>query len=517
MNFMKNQLPINQKTFPNCYSHDAIYNAILSSKENIDENFAVIDNVRGFGNENVKVDLENATYFYDHEKYKFKANLYSDNVGGSIYVKSSDVSHIDFSFHVTKHSNWHPRSSIGVFIDVVNSRSDGACKTNKLYVCAKKGLLFHDGIREIEFYDEKVTKNNYWLKVTYRNNMLQWLYSTNGEKWIVLKTENIETLKHVTFGINFDFRHVVYYDWFFSRYFNISYSIPLYKSIDGTPIEFFSEVQKNYDNYTVHHLLCFYKIPPFELSNNKIDIVDLIQKSIDNNCYVELLLDEFYISDRPAFQKCSYFHNNLINGYDEDKKLINIIGYNEKGKFIKSEISYDNFKLSFRLDKGTINLITIEYPYIPYKIKLDKIILILKNYLESVNLSKAYEEISGVRQRCYGFSIYEQLLDDNFDYFLEDRRISHFLYEHKRVFRMVIDFLFHRRMLNKNDLKYYSIIFQNIENKSLLLQNIVIKNKIMDAGEEMVISKIKFYLNELAMEEYRAVQELIETLIAKQI
>ena len=39
----------------------------------------------------------------------------------------------------------------------------------------------------------------------------------------------------------------------------------------------------------------------------------------------------------------------------------------------------------------------------------------------------------------------------------------------------------------------------------------------MDAGEEMVISKIKFYLNELAMEEYRAVQELIETLIAKQI
>lgn len=58
MNFMKNQLPINQKTFPNCYSHDAIYNAILSSKENIDENFAVIDNVRGFGNENVKVDLE---------------------------------------------------------------------------------------------------------------------------------------------------------------------------------------------------------------------------------------------------------------------------------------------------------------------------------------------------------------------------------------------------------------------------------------------------------------------------
>ena len=60
MSFMKNQLPINQKTFPNCYSHDAIYNAILSSKENIDENFAVIDNVRGFGNENVKVDLENA-------------------------------------------------------------------------------------------------------------------------------------------------------------------------------------------------------------------------------------------------------------------------------------------------------------------------------------------------------------------------------------------------------------------------------------------------------------------------
>ena len=60
MNFMKNQLPINKKTFPNCYSHDAIYNAILSSKENIDKNFAVIDNVKGFGNENVKVDLRYA-------------------------------------------------------------------------------------------------------------------------------------------------------------------------------------------------------------------------------------------------------------------------------------------------------------------------------------------------------------------------------------------------------------------------------------------------------------------------
>ena len=265
---MKKILQISDSPFPMCYSNDAVMNSILTNSALLDENVAIISDIKYNGQ---KIDMEDKSFKGIVQKnlgdnYYFYADKFSDKINGILYHKASKDNFIDFSFHVSKQVYWHPWASVGVFIDDkinLNSNMANWKETNKLFVCGKKGLIHFNNETETEFYETKVNLSKYWLRVKYCSNSIIWLYSSDGVTWHEMISETVDFSYDIFVGIIIDYRYAVYYDWFFGHYLNITYSVPLYKSIDGTPTEHYTEIQKNYDPFIIHPFLQFNKIPSF--------------------------------------------------------------------------------------------------------------------------------------------------------------------------------------------------------------------------------------------------------------
>lgn len=82
--------------------------------------------------------------------------------------------------------------------------------------------------------------------------------------------------------------------------------------------------------------------------------------------------------------------------------------------------------MAFEKQERYVNYISIDYPYSPYKLNIDKAKEIINDYIISSDLNKHYINISGERTRGFGFSIYDQILNEDMQTLLDDIRISHF-------------------------------------------------------------------------------------------
>ena len=74
-----------------------------------------------------------------------------------------------------------------------------------------------------------------------------------------------------------------------------------------------------------YHGDMFYDMGPLEINFHsyavglQLDIEKYIISSIDNNYYVTIFVDEYYIENRPAYKKNHHIHEILIHGYDNEK------------------------------------------------------------------------------------------------------------------------------------------------------------------------------------------------------
>lgn len=179
---MKKILQISDNPFPMCYSNDAVISSILTNNSLMDENIAIISDIKY--NEQ-KIDIEYKSFNGIVQKnigdnYCFYAEKFSDEINGILYHKASKDEYVDFSFHVSKQVYWHPWASVGVFVDNkinLNSNMSNWKETNKLFVCGKTGLIHFNTETVTDFYDMKVSTNEYWLRVKYYSNSIIWLYS----------------------------------------------------------------------------------------------------------------------------------------------------------------------------------------------------------------------------------------------------------------------------------------------------------------------------------------------------
>ena len=165
--------------------------------------------------------------------------------------------------------------------------------------------------------------------------------------------------------------------------------------------------------------------------------------------------------------------------------------------------------MAFEKQKRYVNYISVDYSYSPYKLSIDKVNKIVNDYILSTDLSEQYVYISGERTRGFGFSIYDQILNDDMQILLDDIRVSHFLYEHKCILAMFIKFLYFRKFVNDEDYMKLRPIFDNIKNKALILRNLILKNSI---SPQRNIRKIKSVLEELRNNERIGLKFLITAL-----
>lgn len=71
------------------------------------------------------------------------------------------------------------------------------------------------------------------------------------------------------------------------------------------------------------------------------DLVPWIISCIDRGYYVQTDVDFFYLPNRPHYQRHHFIHEVLVSGYDTEKRMLVLSGFDEQGGYEVSRVPFD--------------------------------------------------------------------------------------------------------------------------------------------------------------------------------
>lgn len=196
--------------------------------------------------------------------------------------------------------------------------------------------------------------------------------------------------------------------------------------------------------------------------NLGIDIHEYIKGHIDQGYYMQFQVDEYYMPTSWRYKEQHNIHDIFVYGYDDEKELYNVLGYNRQIIFEENTCPYKQFEAGFKnnyLDKKENFWADRIYFYqyndddnYRFNVKLVKNSLI--EYLCGVNsfetLNRFYEQDPGV---VYGINVFDKILEhisivkENEASQIKrkeailDNRIFRFLKEHKKIMMMRMEYI----------------------------------------------------------------------------
>lgn len=266
--------------------------------------------------------------------------------------------------------------------------------------------------------------------------------------------------------------------WFFSNYIQIS--CPPEFPYDRTKIINFFD----YDYYNP-----FYASSPFasELRTERLKIPGKIisdfLEALENNIYLHIYVDDFYIPFRSAYKIKNRPHELFIYGYDMSNKIFHVLGYDKNGKPQKMTLTFEVVEQAyvggnFILENGYKNCewmhldYQLSYTSTQYNLNLKRIINSLKSYLDSTEFNLMPGTVTGL-------NVYK-LLKEYYNNYINNRttfdvRAFHVLWEHKNVMYQRVRYLEEKMPFNMNTLT--TRLFK-LQNDYLILRNSLIKNEL---------------------------------------
>lgn len=304
------------------------------------------------------------------------------------------------------------------------------------------------------------------------------------------------------------------YPWFYEHYVQIFSTT--YEHSDGSRhfMLDFLEREEVYKEVLI-------EIPlEFELMREQNDIIHFIRRHIDLGYHQIIRVDDYYLPKGRSYHKYHIIHESLIYGYDDNRRDILTINFDDKGTFSRLRISYENFAAAYW--KG-IDLIQLNRNLMPaphhgiakliklrefngdYPFDIRKFTSSLSDYIFSIGdssrnyLANSYwtadlhswqpHDVSGLFK--FGFDIFE-----DFEQFLRnivagtevaDYRYIHLLYEQKRSIYSRLEYIssaYHVRVDFSDSINEYQEIVRNFEVARLKFL------KYLTCREEAIISQI---------------------------
>lgn len=524
---MEHKLDLNFNTYPFCFSNDSVITSILANEKLVNEKLIELVDVIYNGQKFNYKDWLFSGAGIDKEITEngliIKSDIYSSFASGSFF-REREADKFECVIHVKNQilrSRW---SYVGFFVAKDLKKADNNSIFKYDYnVIARLKAGHTDGfsiLDEALEEDKKIIYQvnvklpcEYWLKIGVADDTILTYYSFDGENWDEIT--KIANSDFTCLGFEYNFYKTDYYDWFFYHYTNITSSQSLMTDIDGTPLEYFQQIQKHSDHFIINPFLDFFKIPfDFFSAIDKEKCIEIIRSLIDSEYYVKVNLNEYYIPDRHAYKKYDFSHENLVFGYDAEKKTIWIEGYDTNQIVSPIEIDYEVFLDSFYSLRDNVHAIKVSYPYSPPELTKEMIYKNIYNFLNSVDLHKNYTMFSGGRTRNYGISFFETLLNnrDEIFYFLTDKRLIHFIYEHELVLDQLVVFLFKRNIISESSYQTLLKRFDELLNISNSIRMSVLKVAMKRRFTEKNVDETQRHLRELYELEKEALQNLLDIL-----
>ena len=199
------------------------------------------------------------------------------------------------------------------------------------------------------------------------------------------------------------------------------------------------------DQLTTHQNINF-KESTFDLF--EIDILNFVKKLIGTEFYVTGMYNEKYISGKRAFNEYDYWHDYILYGYNDVKKVFYSAGFMKNGKFEQFEIPYENFLASISNEDKNISFNLHQFnKNAPVKFNVIRITNLLKDYVNSTTkvghrLNGFYGIEANVKLKEFFIKCYS---DD--DYHEIDLRYTRAFMEHKFFVRLAIFSLYEKKWL----------------------------------------------------------------------
>ncbi len=225
----------------------------------------------------------------------------------------------------------------------------------------------------------------------------------------------------------------------------------------------------------------------------KRDIAQFLIDCIDNDIYVYVFIDEYYVPGRRAFEEYHFKHDNFIFGYNLEKQYFDITGF-KNFTYGSSTIGFNQLERAFSSPGKPDELTLYQYRNTTFEFDKELVAEYIHDYLYAENTFKRLRMIYS--PLVYGHLSWGLRVYDGMSQYIEilmrkESKINyipfHVLYEHKKCMRMRVEYMIKNDYLtNLDELLDFYLSF---EKETLILRNLVLKS-ILD-GTETTHKKIK--------------------------
>lgn len=502
---MKKILSIRDNPSISVYTYHAYINAIMQNEDHVNDILYSLS-IHGFENYNWFFDGEDTELCVESTYQIIKTKKYSQNNEAFLMRDCYEVDELCIDI-----KKWTFTQGDSVF-NVIFTDDDyrkcckedysivriGIVKNSGLYYKVNKDYRYVPRLPAEDIEAIKVKKDNDNLKV--------YVKTVNGENLEIINEKLNNHARLCKLGINVNAGENQYYNWLFMNYIQTYYT----EEDKSVCYNYYDLPERNFSHHTVNHFLLYRDETINTVEGFWGDILTYCKLNIEFGRYIQVVLNEFFIPNRAAYNREDFFHANLIYGIDEEKEEIYILGYNDKYKLSSSVISFEIFMKSVSLNYKDI-IRSIEYNPNNKKCCFDLKTFLhqLECYLASKNPTEYENNILPQEQGFYGIHIYSKFLNTELGRkrLFTDARIAFMINEKFQLMKERINFLFHRKYVNEKD---YEILMGKITillKMSSKMKLYVIKNRVKES--QISENAIEKYMQQIYVEEYDFIRSLI--------
>lgn len=250
-----------------------------------------------------------------------------------------------------------------------------------------------------------------------------------------------------------------------------------------------------------------YNIIGADKMKNEDNIIEFIVNKINSEYYVIIFVDEYYLSNKNAYNKFHFVHQLMVYGYNNEECSLNTIAFDNNNKFnilkytfTEFKQAYENGKNSYSDDQPWLKNETVEIirPKAQNNSSLCNTKAILTNIKKYVSGKDEYSKIRPFNLEVFGdnASFNNEVLSQveaHLKYWERnevciDYRYIHLIYEHKVLMFDRIQYISELYNLNMEKIiKDYSVI----KDESIILKNIFLKQELKETNFKALYRPIK--------------------------
>lgn len=467
---MVKMLPVNEEPNFRTYTQHGFFHSVISSKDkvnqNIEETVAEVS-VKGYSLQKWNVQNSQMKYEID-EQNNLKAYTNQWNLGMDLVFWRDCQQNEEIEIVIYKQLYSNVRSSITLFITDPNQEdmTDLEKYDIKLGNSSRDGIYYSTGkvvetekninrspVKPLKL---KLIKEGIKIFIEYYDSELQ------NKKVQIKELEKDCEACRIGFAINLG--NSSYYEWMFSNYIQI-YS----NAVKPMPIEFMWNIHQNWHSYTTNYFMEYRIVAEKEVQESKYSVIEFIEREIDLNRYVELLVnDNLHYEGRENDEP--YYHQDLIYGYDSEKERFYMLCY-EAGVPKTETMSYSAFLSQSNFLEDRIFYIMYYNPGIEkYVLSRSHILQLFKEYRDCINISYYESEFENVDGYKIGMDCLRYFCTPKgMEQLLGDVRISHLFYERSLCNESRIQYMIAKGMLREEECtEILAIIKEQIKNVDIV-------------------------------------------------